>query len=144
MTPSLISGKHFVDDRGILSTAPYPFDKIKRVYWIQNHKSHFIRAWHGHQKEHKYVSVLQGAAVVGAVAVENWAQPDPKVQPHRFVLTGSQPGFLHIPAGYANGFMNLSSDTLILFYSSATLDESLTDDVRISARFWDIWNVEER
>ena len=88
--------------------------------------------------------MIQGAAVVGAVAVEDFSRPDPGIKPARFVMTGDQPSYLHIPAGYANGFMNLTRDTRIVFYSSSTLEESLADDVRIPARFWDIWGVEER
>jgi len=51
---------------------------------------------------------------------------------------------LYIPAGFANGFMSLTSDTQIIFFSTSTIDESKGDDFRFDARYWDIWEVIER
>lgn len=143
--PVVFSGKEFIDDRGALSALPaLEFKKIKRFYVLQNFQLNFVRAWHGHQFEEKFVWVIEGAAVVGAVAIHDFQRPDPNTRPHRFVLSGNQPSILYIPGGYANGFMNLTAHTKILFFSSSTLEESKNDDVRFPARFWDIWNVEER
>ena len=51
---------------------------------------------------------------------------------------------LYIPPGYANGFMSLSTDAKIVFYSTSTLQESQSDDVRYDSRYWDVWQVVER
>jgi dTDP-4-dehydrorhamnose 3,5-epimerase len=51
---------------------------------------------------------------------------------------------LQIPAGSANGFMTLTPDARVVFFSSATLLESADDDVRFPARLWDPWSVTER
>jgi dTDP-4-dehydrorhamnose 3,5-epimerase len=51
---------------------------------------------------------------------------------------------LYIPPGYANGAMTLTSDTMIQYFSTATLEESKGDDIRFDARLWDPWQVEER
>jgi dTDP-4-dehydrorhamnose 3,5-epimerase len=50
----------------------------------------------------------------------------------------------YIPAGYANGFMPLTEDALLVLFSTATLEESRGDDVRYDSRYWDIWEVIER
>jgi dTDP-4-dehydrorhamnose 3,5-epimerase len=60
------------------------------------------------------------------------------------VLSAKKPSILEIPAGFANGFMTLTPDTIVCFFSSATLDESAADDIRFPARLWDPWAVEER
>jgi hypothetical protein len=31
-----------------------------------------------------------------------------------------------------------------MFFSTSTLEESLRDDIRFPARYWDPWQVEER
>ncbi len=51
---------------------------------------------------------------------------------------------LFIPEGFANGFMTTSEDAKLAFFSTRTLEESLDDDVRFEARYWDPWTVEER
>ena len=54
------------------------------------------------------------------------------------------PSVLFIPAGYANGFMSLTEDTKILFFSTSSLEDSVGDDIRSDAHHWDPWTVEER
>jgi dTDP-4-dehydrorhamnose 3,5-epimerase len=60
------------------------------------------------------------------------------------VLAAKKPSVLFIPAGYANGFMSLTADAQLMFFSTSTLEESKGDDIRYDARHWDIWKVEER
>jgi dTDP-4-dehydrorhamnose 3,5-epimerase len=143
--PSLIRGGSAVDDRGVVSFVnDFSPAAFRRMYTVANHQSRFIRAWHGHKSERKAVTVLSGSALVCAVAIDNWDDPSPTTEVHRFVLSERSPGVLVIPSGYANGFMNLTAETRIAFFSSATLDESLRDDFRFPSRHWDPWSVEER
>jgi dTDP-4-dehydrorhamnose 3,5-epimerase len=51
---------------------------------------------------------------------------------------------IYIPPGYANGFMSLTSDLKLMYFSTSTLDQSAGDDIRYDARYWDIWDVIER
>jgi dTDP-4-dehydrorhamnose 3,5-epimerase len=141
----LIKGGVSIDDRGeVAFINEFKFENIKRFYSVENHNSGFIRAWHGHKMEAKYVSVISGAALVGAVKVDDWLNPSPHAQVSRYVLSSKQPSILYIPPGYANGFMSLTGDAKLIFYSTSTLEDSLGDDYRFDSRFWDIWNVAER
>jgi dTDP-4-dehydrorhamnose 3,5-epimerase len=88
--------------------------------------------------------VVKGAALIGAVEIDDWEKPSKDSQPEKFVLSDQKPAILYIPANYANGFMSLTADTKIIFFSSSTLEESKGDDFRYSARYWDIWQIEER
>ena len=145
MEPRLISGGRFVDDRGTLSVVnEFDLAGVNRFYIVENHRDGFVRAWHGHQREAKYVMVVSGAAIVAAVAVDDWDSPSPDLPIHRFVLSADSPAILHVPAGYANGFKTLRPDTRIIFFSTATLEESATDDIRFEAHFWNPWDVVER
>ena len=46
--------------------------------------------------------------------------------------------------GHANGFMSLTGDCKIIVFSTSTIEESLKDDYRFDARYWNPWKVEER
>jgi dTDP-4-dehydrorhamnose 3,5-epimerase len=87
---------------------------------------------------------MTGAALVAVVAIDDWEHPALDAPVERFVLSASTPAVLVIPPGHANGFMSLTADARLVFFSTATLDESRGDDVRFPARTWDPWGVEER
>lgn len=141
----LLEGGLAVDDRGEVGFVnDFDFLGVKRFYTVANHRSGFVRAWHAHKHEAKYVMAVQGAAVVGAVLIDDWENPSPDATVERYVLSSSKPSVLYIPAGYANGFMSLTDDARLIFFSTSTLAESKDDDVRYPFRHWDIWTVVER
>lgn len=143
--PRLIEGAKVVDERGSVSFVNgFDFAGVRRFYVVTNHRQGFVRAWHAHRHEAKYVTVLSGAAVVAAVAIDDWQHPSPTAVVHRFVLSSDRPVVLYIPPGHANGFMSLTADARLAFFSTVSVEESRADDVRFDARYWDAWTVEER
>lgn len=133
----LIEGGQATDDRGTVRFVnEVDFTKVKRFYLVSNHSKGFVRAWHGHKKEAKYVLVVKGAAIIGAVNEEEEVE--------RFVLSDNKTQVLYIPPGHYNGFKTLTDDTQLMFFSTATLEESLEDDYRKPADEWDIWEVKSR
>jgi dTDP-4-dehydrorhamnose 3,5-epimerase len=145
MEPVMMAGGLAVDDRGEVGFVNgFDFAGVKRFYTVRNHGRGFVRAWHAHRREAKFVTAVSGAALVGAVRIDDWDKPSTDVPVVRHVLAAAQPRVLFIPAGYANGFMSLTEDTRLIFFSTSTLDESRGDDIRYDARYWDIWTIEER
>jgi dTDP-4-dehydrorhamnose 3,5-epimerase-like enzyme len=147
--PSLFRVEIFADDRGTLSFCnQVPFDKIKRFYQIDHDRPNVIRAFHGHFKEAKYLRIISGSCIVGiAPMVEKTILGGPgfeSAKGTRYVLNSKKPQVLYIPAGYVNGFMNLSPAMTLLIYSTSSLEESKADDYRFSYDTWDIWNVQPR
>ena len=133
--PKTIEGNLFVDDRGYVSCVnDFNFGGIKRFYVVENHQQGFVRAWHGHKKESKYVYVVSGSALICAVKLkdlEELVQIVPEeITVHKQILSSKIPKIFYIPAGYANGFMTLEPNTKIMFFSTATLEESKKDDIR--------------
>lgn len=134
----LILGGISVDDRGsVRFVNDFNFNDVKRFYQVENHSRGFIRAWHGHKKEGKYVYVSSGSALIGVVNMDT-----EKVE--KFVLSSKTPRVLYIPPNNFNGFKSLEENTIILFFSTSTLEESLGDDIRESHDKWDIWNEDFR
>jgi dTDP-4-dehydrorhamnose 3,5-epimerase-like enzyme len=141
----LLEGDIRVDDRGTVGFVnDFDFAGVKRFYTVANHRQGFVRAWHAHRNEAKYVTAVSGAALVGAVRIDDWENPSRDLEVERFVLSARRPSVLFIPAGYANGFMSLTPDAKLMFFSTVSLQDSLGDDYRFDARHWDVWTVEER
>jgi len=141
----IVEGGLGVDDRGqVAFVNGFDFDGVKRFYVVSNHSQGFIRAWHGHRHEAKYVTVVDGSALVCAVKVDDWERPDTGASVHRHVLSASKPSVLFIPAGYANGFMSLTQGAKLVFFSTSTVEESRSDDIRFDSRTWDPWTIVER
>ncbi len=144
-TVTLIEGGLVVDDRGIVSFVnAFDFKEVKRFYTVCNHRAGFVRAWHAHRNEAKYVYLARGSALVAAVKIDNWESPSRDLPVERFVLSADKPSILYVPKGYGNGFMSLTPDALLFFFSTSSLEESREDDIRFDARYWDPWDVMER
>jgi dTDP-4-dehydrorhamnose 3,5-epimerase-like enzyme len=143
--PTLIEGGIAVDDRGQLTFAnDFNLSNYRRFYMIKNHSSQFVRAWHGHKLEGKAITVVEGAAIIGAVQIDDWSNPSSSLTPARFVLSAKKPSVLMIPPGFANGIMTLTENTIVCVFSSSSLEDSQGDDYRYPSRLWDIWTAEER
>jgi len=142
----LIEGKVAADDRGTVKFVnDFNFEGVKRFYQVENHRRGFIRAWHCHEREGKYVYVVTGAALVGVV---EYKQLDGGVMegsvPQRFVLCEELPKVLWIPPGHGNGFMSLRDNTKIIFFSTSSLEETKGDDIRLPYDTWNIWQEDYR
>jgi dTDP-4-dehydrorhamnose 3,5-epimerase len=119
----IINGGVAVDDRGsVRFINDFNFDGVKRFYQVANHKRDFV---------------TKGSALVGAVNLKN-----EEITKH--VLSAQSPKILYIPPGYANGFKSLEEDTIILFFSTSTLEDSLGDDIRFPYDKWNIWEEDYR
>ncbi len=130
----LIQGGLAVDDRGsVRFVNDFKFDGVKRFYQVENHRSGFIRAWHGHKKEGKYVYVVSGSVLIGVINMDT-------EEVSKFVLSDKTPKILWIPPGNYNGFKTLEENTKIIFFSTTTLEESLNDDIRQDFDRWNIWD----
>lgn len=142
---AMLRGAIAVDDRGEVSFVnDFDFKNVRRFYTVRNHRAGFVRAWHAHRKEAKYVTVIQGAALVGAVRIDDWETPSVSNRVERHALSADTPAIIYIPAGFANGFMSLTADAKLMFFSTSSVEESRGDDIRFPAHYWDIWSVEER
>ena len=142
-----INGGIAVDDRGSLRFIN-DFDPmtcgVRRFYQVENHRRGFIRAYHGHVKEAKYVYVVSGSALIAVAPLFKTCDVYQKTEVKKFVLSAAQPKVLYIPPSYFNGFMNLEENTKVLFFSTSTLEESKGDDVRLPYDYWNVWQEDFR
>lgn len=135
--PRLIKGGMVADKRGRVSFVnEFDFKGIKRFYMIENARVGYIRAWHGHKNEGKFILVAKGAALFGTVALDNWEAPSKDLEVKRFVINSKSPAVLCIPPGSAIGLTSLAKDTRIIIFSTSTLQESEQDDIRYDPHYW--------
>ena len=140
--PLLLEGGLSVDDRGEVGFVnEFDMNSVRRFYSVCNHRTGLVRAWHGHKKEKKFITVVNGAAIVAAVLIDNWQNPSKDLYIHRYVLSAKKPSVLFIPNGYANGSMTLKENTKLIVFSSSTLEESEGDDIRFEADYWNPWEI---
>ena len=145
MKPKLIKGDRIYDNRGSLRFSNnLGFKNIKRFYIVHNFNSHFIRAWHGHLKEEKFITCIKGTFQVSAVKITNIKKPSKSSKIFNYVLNESNNDFIHIPKGYANGSMSLEDNSKLLIFSSSKLKDSIKDDYRFEYNYWNPWKIDER
>jgi len=142
--PKIIDGGIAKDERGqLVFSNDFNMNDIKRFYMVENSSIDVIRAWHGHDKEAKYVFVVSGSALVAAVFLNDLKQPDKNNKIYKYILSAEKPQVLYIPSKYANGFKILELGTKVIFFSTSTLEESKNDDYRFPVDYWgkEIWEV---
>ena len=140
-----LAGGLAIDDRGAVSFCnDFDMSNISRFYMVTNHQNNFVRAWHAHKYEAKYVMVCSGSILIQTVEIDDWDNPSPNAKKTKHVLDARQPGLLHIPGGYAHGFMTLADDTVVMFFSTSDLDESSRDDYRYPYNYWGSWEIDYR
>ena len=143
----VIDGGLAVDDRGRLAFVnSFTFERVKRFYKVENFSTSVIRAWHGHMKEGKYICCVEGSAIFAAVALDSTTVPSKTARVHRYVISSRKPNIVFVPPGYANGFRSLEEGTQVIFFSTATLEETKGDDYRFPVDYWgsEVWEVENR
>tara|TARA_B100000315_G_C14164090_1_gene401423 strand:- start:50 stop:493 length:444 start_codon:yes stop_codon:yes gene_type:complete len=141
----LIEGGISVDDRGELTFCnDFDMKSVERFYQVSNHANQFIRAWHAHKNESKYVFVSSGTVLVATVQIDDWEKPSKELKYEKFILSEKTPRILFIPNGYAHGYKTLTDKAKVIFFSTSSLEKSSKDDYRYDAFYWNPWDVVER
>ena len=139
MKPKLFEGGVSVDKRGSVSfNNNLLLTKIKRFYIVKNNKKNFVRAWHGHKIEAKYILCISGKVKISAVKIRNFNKPSRKSKIFSWILDNKTPNVVYVPPGYANGSKSISKDMKLIIFSTSTLKQSLKDDFRFPEKFWKI------
>lgn len=145
--PFVVEPKVHMDDRGVF--VPWLPDadamafaggrKVKRIYSIVNHAAGTVRGFHFHREEWKVFVIVKGAAKFVALDPE---QPEDS---HTFISSERKPNIVVIPPGYANGWVSLDRETILVCASTSSFEESLKDDERMDPlKFGDVWSVKGR
>ena len=114
----------------------FTFDGVERFYWVQSAQVGMQRGWVGHQREHKWFTVVTGEVQVAVVKPDDWQSPRSDLPVARYVLSAIRPQVLHVPAGHATGSINLSPNAIQMVFSSGTIVDARSDDFRFPVSQW--------
>lgn len=136
MKPSEIKGKVHTDFRGSLFyNTDFNAKEVKRIYFIENIDSEFVRAWQGHKIEQRWFSVVQGSFEIKLIEIDDWIAPSKKSTIHSFILNASQLDILHVPKGYISSIQALESKSKLLVMADYLLGE-VNDEYHFDADYF--------
>jgi len=142
MKPEQIAVTCHIDDRGFLyqiyGNYEGKFPPVKRIYVVGNFSKGVIRGFHKHKEEWKSYFVTSGSAKFVVVDENN--------QILTYTLSSRNPTVLIVPPGYPHGWMSLEENTTLIGMSNRSLEESLSDDIRIDPFTFgkELWEVKAR
>ncbi len=144
--PTTFEYQVFADDRGIfapildnLKKINSQIGQIQRIYYVVNHSKGTIRGFHYHKKEWKFFVIVAGAA---KFVILNPKKPQ---EIYTYVSSSRKNNLIIVPPCYANGWMSLENNTILLCASNLSTQESLQDDKRFDPYKWgDYWSVKPR
>ncbi len=141
-SPEIIKGGIYSDNRGeLLYNNDFDLSTIKRMYIIKHPDKSVVRAWQGHQQEHKYFKCIKGSFVVAWKKIDDFTNPSDNNKAEYTILSESENNVLSIPSGFANGLKALESDSEIMVFSDYKLGESLDDKIRFDKDLWFDWGA---
>ncbi|WP_209329505.1 WxcM-like domain-containing protein [Lunatimonas salinarum] len=133
--PLLLKGGIHADERGnLLYNNELPklgFD-IKRYIIIEPRG---MRGWHGHRRESKLFTVVNGLVKILLIKPDDWENPSSDLPVSEYLLSGNG-DTLFVPGGYLCGMRCLSENGSVLVCSDKSLEESLNDSYKFSPDYW--------
>lgn len=136
MLPQIIQGNIHSDDRGVLYyNNSFDALAIKRIYFIENWDTNFIRAWQGHTIEQRWFSAANGSFEIKLIAVDNWETPSLNLEQLVFTISSQKLDVLHIPAGYISSIRSLTADAKLLVMADYLLGE-IKDEYRYDSGYF--------
>ncbi|OAZ03087.1 WxcM-like domain-containing protein [Flavobacterium succinicans] len=136
IAPILIKGNVHSDQRGqLFYNNDFNALGIKRIYYIQNTDTEFVRGWQGHKIEQRWFSVVQGAFKIVLVAIDNWDTPSTNLKQFEFYLDGQKMDVLHVPPGYVSSIQSQEKSSKLLVMSDYLLGE-IQDEYRFELEYF--------
>lgn len=140
-SPELLQGRNHTDYRGeLLYNNEFDLSSVKRMYIIKHPDRSVVRAWQGHQQEHKYFKCIKGSFVVAWKKIDDFENPDDQNKAEFKILSMDKNEVLSIPPGYANGLKAVENDSEIMVFSDRNLEEAADDQYKFDKNLWLDWD----
>ena len=134
--PSIIKGNSHKDERGtILFNNDYNATEVKRIYFIENKDTNFVRGWQGHKIEQRWFSAVQGSFKITIIAIDDWGNPTKSLVQEAFILQGSTFTVLHVPKGSITSIQALEEKSRLMVMSDYSLGE-IKDEYRFDINYF--------
>lgn len=136
MKPKLIKGGSHSDNRGNLTcNNNFDMSSIKRMYFIQNSSTSFVRAWQGHAIERRWFSVVKGSFQIKLIQIDNWETPTKNLDIFSIIINDQNLDVLCVPAGYVSSIQALEENSKLLLMSDYRLGD-IKDEYRFDSNYF--------
>ncbi len=130
MLPQIIEGNANSDARGkLFFNNDFDATGVKRIYFIENINTEFVRGWQGHKIEQRCFTSVIGSFKIWVQALANYEN---KIEPQEifeFELNSQNLNVLHIPEGYITAIQSLEQNSKLLVMADHFLGE-INDEFR--------------
>lgn len=136
MDIKLVTGNHRVDERGILTfNNDFDASAVKRIYFIENRDTQFVRAWQGHKIERRWFTALSGSFEIRIIAIDDWEAPSPNLHQEVFVLESQKLTVLPLPKGYVSSIQALEANSKLMVMADYLMGAN-QDEYRFSPDYF--------
>ena len=155
--PQLLKVQSISDDRGYLVpfTDHIDHELFHRCYVVGDYGKGVIRGLHYHKEEMKIFTIVSGAAKFVTTKlpeeladrndheeIKSYLTQNPDAV-KTFVLSSRHHGVVIVPAYYANGWVSLEDNTILVSLSNLRFERAMHDDIRISPyvidrKYWEV------
>ena len=136
LSPHIIKGNSHRDDRGIITfNNDFNAGEVKRIYFIENKDTEFIRGWQGHKIEQRWFSAMQGSFRIVVIAIDNWENPSRTLLKEEFILESSNFDVLHVPQSHITSIHALEKNARLMTMSDYSLG-SIKDEYRFNIDYF--------
>ena len=137
MESKLICGNNHSDDRGtIIYNNDFDLSQIKRIYFIENKNTDFVRAWQGHKIERRWFTATQGSFLIRIIAVDDWKIPNSNLTKENYTLKTANFEVLQIPKGYVSSIQALEKNSKLMVMADYLIGE-IQDEFRFPVDYFD-------
>jgi hypothetical protein len=136
MTPTLILGGNYKDNRGVLKyNNEIDISLVKRIYIIENVDTVFVRRWQGHKIEQRWFTAVVGKFKIDLIKIDDWKNPSKKLEKITFEISSKNVDVLHIPAGYVSSIQAMIKFSKLLVMADYKFG-AVSDDYKYSTDYF--------
>jgi dTDP-4-dehydrorhamnose 3,5-epimerase-like enzyme len=130
MLPQIIEGNKYSDGRGkLFFNNDFDATEVKRIYFIENVNTEFVRGWQGHKIEQRWFTAVVGSFKIWVQALANYENEIEPKELFEFELNSQKLNVLHIPGGYITAIQSLEPSSKLLVMADYFLGE-INDEFR--------------
>lgn len=135
--PQIIKGEKYSDDRGhLFFNNDFNATSIKRIYFIENNDTEYIRGWTGHKIEQRWFIASEGSFTIKLIEIDCWEDPAKDLKVIKFDLTAEKLDVLHMPSGYVSAIQAREEKSKLLVMVNYSLGE-IDDEYRFPSDYFE-------
>lgn len=137
MDLKLVIGNHYTDASGILTfNNDFDASPVKRICFIENRDTSFVRAWQGHKIEQRWFTALRGSFEIRIITIDDWETPSLNLQQEICVLKCENLMVLQVPNGCVSRIQALEENSKLMVMADYLMGE-IEDEYRYDKKYFE-------